>query len=92
MTQLDVLYRYGVAPTDQALLALSKMRDVYGVRSVELREADQTVRVEFDASRLTPAIIEQLLRRAGIDIVETFSDNIVETASGNIAAPNSGLA
>ena len=84
MTQLDVLYRYGVAPTDQALLALSKMRDVYGVRSVELREADQTVRVEFDASRLTPAIIEQLLRRAGIDIVET--------ASGNIAAPNSGLA
>ena len=73
MTQLDVLYRYSTAPSEQALLALSKVRDVYGVRLVEMREADKTVRVEYDASRLNGAVIHQLLRRAGLDIVETVA-------------------
>jgi hypothetical protein len=73
MTQLDVLYRYGAPPTEQAMLALSKVRDVYGVRHLALDEAARTVRVEYDASRLTGAVIHQLLRRAGLDIVETVS-------------------
>jgi len=73
MTQLDVLYRYGAAPSEQVLLALSKVRDVYGVRQLELREAEKTVRVEYDASRLNGAVIHQFLRRAGLDIVETVS-------------------
>ena len=71
MTQLDVLYRYGVPPTESAVLALSKVRDVYGVRHLALDEAARTVRVEYDASRLTGPVIHQLLRRAGLDIVET---------------------
>ena len=41
------------------------------MRRVEVREADKTVRVEYDASRLNGALIHQLLRRAGLDIVET---------------------
>jgi hypothetical protein len=73
MTQLDVLYRYGVSPTERAVLALSKVRDVYGVRRMVLDEKAKTVRVEYDASRLTGAVIHQLLRRAGLDIVETVS-------------------
>ena len=73
MTQLDVLYRYGVPPTESAVLALSKVRDVYGVRRMEFNQAAKTVRVEYDASRLTGAVIHQLLRRAGLDIVETVS-------------------
>jgi hypothetical protein len=73
MTQLDVLYRYGAAPTERAVLALSKVRDVYGVRRMAFDEAAKTVRVEYDASRLTDAVIHQLLRRAGLDIVETVS-------------------
>ncbi len=73
MTQLDVTYHYGAAPSEQALLALSKVRDVYGVRLVEVREADKKVRVEYDASRLNEAVIHQLLRRAGLDIVETVA-------------------
>jgi copper chaperone CopZ len=71
MTQLDVVYRYGAAPSERSLLALSKVRDVYGVRLVEVREAEKTVRVEYDASRLTEAAIQKMLRRAGLDIVET---------------------
>ena len=73
MTQLDVIYRYGVAPSERATLALSKVRDVYGVRKLQFDEAAKTVRVEYDASRLTGPVIYQLLRRAGLDIVETVS-------------------
>jgi hypothetical protein len=71
MTQLDVTYRYGVPPTELAALAMAKVREVYGVRHLELDEAKKTVRVEYDASRLTESVIHQLLRRAGLDIVET---------------------
>ncbi len=73
MTQLDVIYRYGAPPSERAVLALSKVRDVYGVRRMVFDEAAKTVRVEYDASRLTGAVIHQLLRRAGLDIVETVS-------------------
>jgi hypothetical protein len=73
MTQLDVLYRYGAAPTERAALALSKVRDVYGVRRMEFDETAKTVRVEYDASRLSEPVIHQLLRRAGLDILETVS-------------------
>ena len=70
MTQLDVLYRYGSAPTESAILAMAKVREVYGVRRMEVDETKKTVRVEYDASRLTEPVIHQLLRRAGMDIVE----------------------
>jgi hypothetical protein len=72
MTQLDVLYRYGVPPSEAATLALAKVREVYGVRSVQFNETDKTVRIEYDASRLTEPVIHQLLRRGGLDIVETM--------------------
>lgn len=70
MTQLDVLYRYGAAPTEAATLAIAKIREVYGVRRIDFREAEKTVRIEYDATRLTEPVIHQLLRRAGLDIVE----------------------
>ncbi|HWZ50486.1 MAG TPA: hypothetical protein VNW54_03385 [Granulicella sp.] len=72
MTQLDVLYRYGVPPSEAATLAIAKVREVYGVRHLEFNEAEKTVRVEYDASRLTEPVIHQLLRRAGLDVVETL--------------------
>jgi hypothetical protein len=73
MTQLDVLYRYGNPPTEAATLALSKMRDVYGVRKLEFNESARTIRIEYDATRLTEPVIHQLLRRAGLDLVETMA-------------------
>jgi hypothetical protein len=73
MTQLDVLYRYLTPPTEPATMALGRVREVYGVRRVVFSEADKTVRVEYDATRLTEPIIHQLLRRSGLDIVERVS-------------------
>jgi hypothetical protein len=70
MTTVDVLYRYGAFPTEAATLALGNMREVYGIRRVEFREVEKTVRVEYDSTRLTEPVIHQLLRRAGLDILE----------------------
>ncbi len=70
MTQLDVLYRYGLPPTESATMAVARLREVYGIRRLELREAEKTIRIEYDASRLTESVVHQLLLRAGVDIVE----------------------
>jgi hypothetical protein len=73
MTQLDVLFRYGNQPSENAILALARVRDVYGIRRMQFDEKAHTVRVEYDASRLTQAVVHQLLRRAGLDLTETVS-------------------
>jgi hypothetical protein len=73
MTQLDVLFRYAEHPTERAMFALSSLSEVYGIRSVRVNEADKTIRIEFDATRLTRVVVAQLLRRTGIDIVEEVS-------------------
>ncbi|MGA7886225.1 MAG: hypothetical protein WCA44_10815 [Acidobacteriaceae bacterium] len=70
MTQLDVLYRYEGHPTETAMSALGNMREVYGIRRIQLDEEWKTVRVEYDATRLTKPIVFQLLRRAGFQVVE----------------------
>jgi hypothetical protein len=72
MTQLDVLYRYGVPPTEPAVAAIARLREVYGVRKLEFNEAEKTVRIEYDATRLTEPVVHQLLRRAGLDVVDTM--------------------
>jgi hypothetical protein len=73
MTQLDVLFRYAEHPTERAMFALSSLSEVYGIRSVRVDEAAKTIRIEFDATRLTRVVVAQLLRRTGIDIVEEVS-------------------
>jgi hypothetical protein len=73
MTQLDVMYRYGVPPTEAAAMALGRVREVYGIRQLEFDEAAKTVRIEYDATRLTEPIVHQLLRRSGLDVLERVS-------------------
>ena len=73
MTQLDVMYRYGLPPTEAALMALGRIREVYGIRALTFDEAARTVRLEYDATRLTEPIVHNLLRRSGLDIVERVS-------------------
>lgn len=68
MTQVDVCYRYGIAPGEREMMGIDRMREVYGIRRVEFDEASQTVRVEYDATRLSDDIVAGLLRGAGIDL------------------------
>ena len=73
MTTLDALYSYAAQPTEATAIALANLREVYGIRRLQLNEAKKTVRVEYDATRLNGPTIEQLLRRTGLDIVESLS-------------------
>lgn len=70
MTTVEVLYRYGTPPTEQVALALARTRDVYGIRKSTLDHAARTVRVEFDATRLTLSAVNKLLMSTGLDVVE----------------------
>jgi hypothetical protein len=73
MTQLDVMYQYGAVPAEAAMMALAQVRKVYGIRHVQINETDKTVRVEYDATRLTEPIVHQLLRRSGLDVLDRVS-------------------
>ena len=70
MTQLEVLYRYESHPTETAMCALGNLREVYGIRRIQLDEEWKTIRVEYDATRLAKPTVLQLLRRCGIAVVE----------------------
>jgi len=72
-TNLDVLYRYELHPTEAAMIALGKARGVYGIRRIVLDEQQKTMLVEFDFTRLNRNVVTELLRSAGIDIVEEIS-------------------
>jgi len=52
------------------MFALGNLREVYGIRRIQIDEEWKTIRVEYDATRLSRPIVQQLLLRAGISIVE----------------------
>ncbi len=52
------------------MFAIGKLSDVYGIRRIRLDADAKTVRVEYDATRLTRPVILQLLRRAGLSVTE----------------------
>ena len=70
MTYLDVVFRYGAVPGENEMRALDTMREVYGIRRLQFDEKASTVRVEFDASRLSQDAVAKLLRDAGVDVRE----------------------
>jgi hypothetical protein len=70
MTAIEVLFRYGAQPDEKVMSALGQFSDVYGIRRVQLQESQHAIRVEYDATRLTEAKVERLLRSAGFDITE----------------------
>jgi hypothetical protein len=73
MTQLEVLYRYESHPTETAMFALGRLREVYGIRRIKVDEELKTVRVEYDATRLSRPVVFQLLRGTGLAVVEELT-------------------
>ena len=55
---------------ETAMRAIDNMREVYGIRQVRFNEKDQTVRVEYDASRFKEPVVANLLRKAGVQVTE----------------------
>jgi hypothetical protein len=73
MTQMEVAYRYAGPPSESAMRAVDSIREVYGIRHLRFNEKEQTVRVEYDASRFKEPVVAALLRGAGIDILERLA-------------------
>jgi len=73
MTTVEILFRYTAPPNESVAFALAGIRDVYGIRKVSLDAAARTVRVEYDATRLTPAAVTKLIRMSGLEIAEEVS-------------------
>lgn len=70
MTTVEILYRYTTPPTENVAMALARTRDVYGIRHLALDRKAQTLRVEFDATRLNAATVTKLVTFAGFQIAE----------------------
>jgi len=70
MTAVDVVFRYGAPPAENDMRALQRIREVYGIRRIQFDEGARTVRVEYDATRLSASDVGALLRGAGLDLRE----------------------
>ncbi len=68
MTTVDVTYHYSVPPREATALALASLREVYGIRQMHVDERARSVRIEYDATRLSDQVVRQLLRRTGLEL------------------------
>jgi len=70
MTTVEIQFRYATPPTEQVALALARARDVYGIRQLNFDQKARALRVEYDATRFSAAVVAKLVRAAGLEIVE----------------------
>jgi hypothetical protein len=68
MTSVDVAFTYRMPPDEATMRALDTIREVYGIRRLSFNEAERSVRVEYDATRLVEDAVAALLRQAGLEI------------------------
>jgi hypothetical protein len=68
MTTVEILFPYSTPPTEQAVLALAGAKEVYGICRLSFDRAAHTLRIEYDATRLTAAAVTNLVRQAGLEI------------------------
>lgn len=70
MTAVEVLFRYGLAPGEAEMSAMGQFSNVYGIRRVRFDEPKRTICIEYDATRMNELTVENLLRSAGVDVLE----------------------
>ena len=68
MTTVEILYRYSTPPAESVAAALASTKDVYGIRRLTFDRDADTLRVEYDATRLNAAAVTQLIRQTGLDV------------------------
>jgi hypothetical protein len=70
MTAVEVVFKYLFAPTEVVMRAMDNVREVYGIRRIRFDEKENTIRVEYDATRLNDSTVAALLRRTGLELGE----------------------
>lgn len=66
MTRIQKHFRLRQPLDDAALQKLSDASVIYGIQKVKL--GDESLMVEYDATRMRPAEVESALARAGIAV------------------------
>jgi hypothetical protein len=70
MTTVEIVFRYAGQPSEAEVFALGNAREVYGIRQLKFDRAASTLLVEYDATRLNAAVVTQLVRRSGLELIE----------------------
>jgi hypothetical protein len=70
MTTVEILFRYSGQPSEPEIFALANAREVYGIRRLSFDREASTLLVEYDATRLNAAMVTQLVRRSGLELIE----------------------
>jgi hypothetical protein len=65
---VEILFSYTTPPSENAVFALASTKDVYGIRRLSFDHAARTLRVEYDATRLTSAAVTRLVLQTGLEI------------------------
>jgi hypothetical protein len=72
MTTVEIHFRTAAPPSEAVSRALASIREVYGIRRLSFDRATDTLRVEYDATRLNAAAVTKLVHQAGLEIGETI--------------------
>lgn len=68
MTKVQLEYEL-IRPLDDALMdAIARAHGVYGIHRISLSPAMDRIKVEYDASRLSPLEVENRLQMMGIPV------------------------
>lgn len=70
MTAVEIVFKYNVPPTEVTMRSMNNVREVYGIRRLLFNESESTIRVEYDATRLSESQVATLLRRTGLNLGE----------------------
>jgi hypothetical protein len=88
MTTVEILFRLSGQQTETAAFALANAREVYGIRRLSFDRKENTLLVEYDATRLSAAVVTQLVRRSGLELIEEVpAPEPVVVAEAPAAAP-----
>lgn len=66
MTAMDVTFRYAGTLDAAQLESLARVSDVYGIRKLRIDEEAHVLAIEYDATRLTDARVEALIRGCAV--------------------------
>jgi len=67
MTKVQIRFRLRQPLSDSLFQTIANAHALYGIQRVQLSAAMDSVTVEYDATRLSPAEVESALSGAGIE-------------------------
>jgi len=68
MTRVQIDFRLQHALDDELMTRLADAYSIYGIQKIHLAPSQDSLTVEYDATRLRPAEVQAALARAGIPV------------------------